>query len=186
MQNVTAFVTDPSCDELHCFYLRTFFSFTSSSFSSKDLSRCWGITSLKPFCRARNWASMPCRKRQFTYNLQQTYEREEGEEAQRESVRLVCQIQMCDHDTDSCATTVNKWSICGLKMNLTACSLSLCASIALHTWHTPSWCLLRQVNSCRWVWVHVVWFLRKHCAPHRKCDPGHQWCHCPCRGWRAG
>lgn len=100
MQNVTAFVTDTSCDELHCFYLRTFFSFTSSSFSSKDLSRCWGITSLKPFCRARNWASMPCRKRQFTYNLQQTYEREEGEEAQRESVRLVCQIQMCDHDTD--------------------------------------------------------------------------------------
>jgi len=50
---------------------------TSSSFSSKDLSRCWGMTSLKPFCRARNWASMPCRKRQFTYNLQGACERSE-------------------------------------------------------------------------------------------------------------
>lgn len=61
-----------------------FFFLTSSSFSSKDLSRCWGITSLKPFCRARNWASMPCRKRQFTYNLQRTWRWKEEEETQRE------------------------------------------------------------------------------------------------------
>lgn len=27
------------------------------------------MTSLKPFCRAKNWASMPWRKRQFTYSL---------------------------------------------------------------------------------------------------------------------
>lgn len=58
---------------LACFCFGLVLSFTSSSFSSKDLSRCWGMTSLKPFCRARNWASMPCRKRQFTYNLQRTH-----------------------------------------------------------------------------------------------------------------
>lgn len=73
---------DPDCNQLNSSYLVTidffflFFFFTSSSFSSKDLSRCWGITSLKPFCRARNWASMPCRKRQFTYNLQEKREHE--------------------------------------------------------------------------------------------------------------
>lgn len=57
-------------------FCSSFHFFTSSSFSSKDLSRCWGITSLKPFCRARNWASMPCRKRQFTYNLEEKHEPE--------------------------------------------------------------------------------------------------------------
>lgn len=67
---------DPDCNQINCFYSVVVFIFTSSSFSSKDLSRCWGITSLKPFCRARNWASMPCRKRQFTYNLQEKHERE--------------------------------------------------------------------------------------------------------------
>lgn len=41
---------------------------TSSSFSSKAFSRCWGMTSLKPFCSARNWASMPRKKRQLTYS----------------------------------------------------------------------------------------------------------------------
>lgn len=38
----------------------------SSSFSSKAFNRCWGMTSLNPFCRARNWASIPRRKRQLT------------------------------------------------------------------------------------------------------------------------
>lgn len=42
---------------------------TSNSFSSNALSRCCGMTSLNPFCRARNWASMPLRNRQFTYSL---------------------------------------------------------------------------------------------------------------------
>lgn len=42
---------------------------TSSSFWSKGLRRCWGISSLKPFCRARNCASIPLMNRQFTYNL---------------------------------------------------------------------------------------------------------------------
>lgn len=43
---------------------------TSSSFWSKGLRRCWGISSLKPFCRARNCASIPLMNRQFTYNLE--------------------------------------------------------------------------------------------------------------------
>lgn len=55
-----------------------------------------------------------------------------------------------------------------------------------HTWHTPSWCPLRQGYSCRWVSIRVGWFLRRHCAPHRKCGPAHQWCHCPWRGGRVG
>lgn len=39
---------------------------TSSSLWSKGLSRCCGMSSLKPFCRARNWASMPRMNLQFT------------------------------------------------------------------------------------------------------------------------
>lgn len=53
----------------------------------------------------------------------------------------------------------------------------------LHTWHTPSWCPPTLKLSCHLVWAHVGWFLRKHCARHRKYDPGHQWCRCP---WRGG
>lgn len=58
--------------------------------------------------------------------------------------------------------------------------------VFLHTWHTPSWCPLRRGYSCRWVSIHAGWFLRRHCAPHRKCGPAPQWCHCPWGGWRVG
>lgn len=54
--------------------------------------------------------------------------------------------------------------------------------LTLRTWHTPSWCPLTPKLSFRSVWARVGWFLRKHCAPHRKCDPGRRWCHCPWRG----
>lgn len=39
---------------------------TSSSLWSKGLRRCWGMSSLNPFCRARNWASIPRINLQFT------------------------------------------------------------------------------------------------------------------------
>lgn len=55
--------------------------------------------------------------------------------------------------------------------------------ITLHTWHTPSWCPLIPKLSFHLVWARVGWFLHKHCARHRKCDPGHQWYHYP---WRGG
>lgn len=45
---------------------------TSSSLLSKGLSRCCGMSSLKPFCRARNWASMPRMNLQLTYSLTET------------------------------------------------------------------------------------------------------------------
>ena len=50
------------------------------------------------------------------------------------------------------------------------------------TWHTPSWCPLILKLSCHLVWAHAGWFLHKHCAQHRRYDPGHQWCHSPWRG----
>lgn len=125
------------------------FIFTSSSFSSKDLSRCWGMTSLKPFCRARNWASMPCRKRQFTYNLQEKRKHEN--------------TPMPTH-----------WKYQILRI----------WCITSHTWRTPSWCPPTPKSSCHLVWARVGWFPRKHCAQHRKYDPGHQWCHYPWRGGR--
>jgi len=42
---------------------------TSSSRSSNGLSRCCGMSSLKPFCSAKNWASMPRMNRHWTYSL---------------------------------------------------------------------------------------------------------------------
>lgn len=39
---------------------------TSSSLWSKGLRRCWGMSSVNPFCRARNWASIPRINLQFT------------------------------------------------------------------------------------------------------------------------
>ena len=43
---------------------------SSSSRSSKSLSRCGGISSWKPFCNVRNCLSMPSLNRNCTYNLQ--------------------------------------------------------------------------------------------------------------------
>ncbi len=112
------------------------------------------------------------------------------------------QIQIHHHDTGlmiirqsglpqkSRVTSVKIRHLCGLKLNLVVCCrhilvFCVCAS-PLHTWHTPSWCPLWRGHSCRWVWAHVGWFLRRHCAPHRKCGPGRQWCHCPWRGGVGG
>lgn len=107
---------------------------------------------------------MPWRKRQFTYNLHRAWE-------SRGNRGL-----SSDNDAEKCKRGELAWAQIKLCYML---HIVVFGFLLVHTSHILSWCLLSQRYSSRWVWVHVGWFLRKHCAPHRKCGPGHQWCHCP-------